>query len=164
MASPLFAFLFSVAVITTSGQQAFAQKTEKIDKKTQIALEERYRKDKAYAETKRSSFNRTSWIGSKLSDLIASWGPPTRVTTDGGDGQIVIYENTSYNSGGQYTPGTITTATNGFGQTVVVGTTNATDTRWASQYWESTAVYVDKDKVIIKVDYKNDRKTSGNTF
>jgi hypothetical protein len=33
-----------------------------------------------------------SWIGSHQSQLILSWGPPTRSTSDGADGTILIYE------------------------------------------------------------------------
>lgn len=157
-------FFIGGCIFLISCGTAYAQNTEKLDKKLKVALEERYRKDKAYAETKRPSFNRTSWIGSKISDLIAKWGPPTRIVSDGADGQIVIYESSTYNSGGVYTPGSITTATNGVGQTVITDYKEAQDTRWASQYSESTAIYVDKNKIITKVDFKNDRKTYGNTF
>ena len=33
-----------------------------------------------------------SWMNSHQSDLIASWGPPTRTTSDGKGGSILIYE------------------------------------------------------------------------
>lgn len=33
-----------------------------------------------------------SWMGSKAQELILSWGPPTRSTSDGADGTILIYE------------------------------------------------------------------------
>ena len=33
-----------------------------------------------------------SWVGHHQSALIASWGPPTRTTSDGKGGQILIYE------------------------------------------------------------------------
>jgi hypothetical protein len=32
-----------------------------------------------------------SWVGNNGNDLIASWGPPTRVMSDGGGGKIYIY-------------------------------------------------------------------------
>jgi len=33
-----------------------------------------------------------SWVGSSESDLITNWGVPTRVTSDGRDGRILVYE------------------------------------------------------------------------
>jgi hypothetical protein len=33
-----------------------------------------------------------SWMGADANDLIASWGPPTNVMTDGQGGRILIYE------------------------------------------------------------------------
>lgn len=33
-----------------------------------------------------------SWLGHHQSDLIASWGPPTRTASDGKGGLILIYE------------------------------------------------------------------------
>jgi hypothetical protein len=48
-----------------------------------------------------------SWIGYHKSELIKSWGAPTRVTTDGLDGEILVYENLqidiSQSVGGKYT-------------------------------------------------------------
>jgi len=43
-----------------------------------------------------------SWTGHHQSELIASWGPPTRTASDGKGGAILIYE--SYVNLGQ-TPG-----------------------------------------------------------
>ncbi|MDY6951819.1 MAG: hypothetical protein SWE60_09915 [Thermodesulfobacteriota bacterium] len=34
-----------------------------------------------------------SWVGHYQSELIASWGPPTRVIPNGKDGSIIIYES-----------------------------------------------------------------------
>ena len=52
-----------------------------------------------------SSINKVmeSWTGSHQSDLIASWGPPTRTASDGKGGEVLIYE--AYVDLGQ-TPGT----------------------------------------------------------
>ena len=33
-----------------------------------------------------------SWVGSHQAELIKSWGPPTRSTSDGADGWILIWE------------------------------------------------------------------------
>jgi len=33
-----------------------------------------------------------SWIGSHQSNLIQKWGPPSYRTSDGKDGQILVYE------------------------------------------------------------------------
>lgn len=35
-----------------------------------------------------------SWLNSHKSSLIQAWGPPDRVTSDGLDGEILIYEQT----------------------------------------------------------------------
>jgi hypothetical protein len=43
-----------------------------------------------------------SWVGSHQHDLILSWGPPTRSTSDGADGWILIYE---YDRNGGQIPG-----------------------------------------------------------
>lgn len=39
-----------------------------------------------------------SWKGSHVSRLIRSWGPPQQITSDGLDGKIYIYSNTSHTS------------------------------------------------------------------
>ena len=36
-----------------------------------------------------------SWIDHNKSELIKSWGPPSRVTSDGDGGKILIYEQSS---------------------------------------------------------------------
>lgn len=33
-----------------------------------------------------------SWVGSHKSEMILSWGPPTRIASDGKCGEILIYE------------------------------------------------------------------------
>lgn len=33
-----------------------------------------------------------SWMGHHKADMILQWGPPTRTTSDGRDGEILIYE------------------------------------------------------------------------
>lgn len=37
-----------------------------------------------------------SWVGSHYSNLMMSWGPPTRSMPDGQGGQILIYEYDRY--------------------------------------------------------------------
>jgi hypothetical protein len=142
-----------------TGTSIFAQEA-KVDKRTKEALAQRYAEDKYYAEFKRGIYNReawkASWVGAKLSDLYKSWGAPTRTATDETGGQVVVYENVTNTSGGNYTPGYIETATNGFGQTVITGQRAAEDTRWSSQYVTITTVYVDKKGLITKVDFKSD--------
>lgn len=150
-------------ILFTGTQQVFAQKKDekKLAKEKEtlkIALDQRLEKDSRYASDQRAAFNRGSWIGTKLSDLIQSWGPPSRVVEDGAGGKIAVYDRSSSSSGGSYTPGYITTATNGFGQTVVTGSKAAVDTRWSSHYSESTAVFADKNGIIQKVTYDNDYK------
>ena len=150
-------------LVFISTPQAFAQKKEekKLAKEKEVlkvALDKRLEKDSRYASDRRAAFNRGSWIGSKLSDLIQNWGPPSRVVEDGAGGKIAVYDRSSNSSGGSYTPGYVTTATNGFGQTVVTGSKAAVDTRWSSQYSESTAVFADKNGIIQKVTFDNDYK------
>ncbi|RNL87198.1 hypothetical protein ED312_10320 [Sinomicrobium pectinilyticum] len=146
---PILVLAFSI--LSTS---VFGQKSRKNDEALRFAIEERYKKDQAYAQAKRAAFNRSSWIGSKLSELISSWGPPTRVVTDGADGKIAVYEKASYNSGGTYTPGYV--VTNGWGQ--VVAEKKSEDTRWSSSYSETVAVYADKDNIIREVKFDNTYK------
>jgi len=52
-----------------------------------------------------TSKNMASWVGHHQSELIASWGPPTRISSDGKGGSILIYEE--YVNLGQ-TPGRAT--------------------------------------------------------
>jgi len=54
-----------------------------------------------------------SWMGSNVNDLIASWGPPNGVMSDGKGGQILIYDQ----SGQMTLPGTATTTANYSGYT-----------------------------------------------
>lgn len=155
--------LLLVIIVTASTMQLLAQKKEdkKAEKEKQVlkeALDRRFEKDSRYASDQRAAFNRGSWIGSKLSDLIQTWGAPTRVVEDGAGGKIAVYDRNSTSSGGSYTPGYIETATNGFGQTVITGSKAAVDTRWSSQYSESTSVFADKDGIIQKVTFGNDYK------
>ena len=44
---------------------------------------------------KPSTINRMmdSWVGHYQSKLIANWGPPTKITSDGKGGNIIIYES-----------------------------------------------------------------------
>lgn len=51
-----------------------------------------------------------SWVGSHYSDLMLQWGPPTRSTTDGRGGQILIYE---YDRNTGQIPGTARTNPDG---------------------------------------------------
>jgi len=54
------------------------------------------------------------WVGHHKSELILSWGPPTRVTSDGKGGEILIYEYERYfgqNPGQVYRDGSYTAPT-----------------------------------------------------
>ncbi len=161
----LLCLLISLCLGTT----AFSQdKDVKLSKKMKEALSERYRKDKVYAESQRGIYNREewkkSWIGVKYTDMLKSWGAPTKSFPDGEGGQVAVYEKVSNFAGGEYKPGYIQTATNGFGQTVITGQKQAEDTRWASQYVETTTVYVGKDNLIKKVDNTINSSHAGNRF
>ena len=56
-----------------------------------------------------------SWEGNHVSDLIASWGPPTQVVPDGSGGQILIYASTRAFTAPGYSTTTITGSTYGSG-------------------------------------------------
>ena len=37
-----------------------------------------------------------SWMGNSKGNLIMSWGPPTQTTSDGKDGEILVYAKRVY--------------------------------------------------------------------
>jgi hypothetical protein len=39
-----------------------------------------------------------SWVGDSKQNLILKWGPPERLASDGGSGEIMIYSRQVYNS------------------------------------------------------------------
>jgi len=45
-----------------------------------------------FAEEEQVTMN--SWLGHSKQELILSWGPPTRVTSDYQDGEVLIYDRT----------------------------------------------------------------------
>lgn len=52
-------------------------------------------------------------MGHSKQDLIMKWGPPARYTSDGGNGEILVYAKQVYlppSSSSFYTPGTVTTS------------------------------------------------------
>ncbi len=146
-------FFFLVIFSFSSGQVIFAQDS-KLEQQTIEASKIRFKIDMAHAESKREAYNRSSWIGGKLSALIASWGPPTRIITDGADGQIAVYDDIRTYQTGSYTPGSMTTGTNGFGQTVVLDYKAGSDTREMKTNQKLTTIYVDKENIITRVEFK----------
>lgn len=50
-----------------------------------------------------------SWVGSSVSNLIASWGPPKQIIDDGSGGKIYVWAQTHSFT----TPGQATTTTTG---------------------------------------------------
>ncbi len=40
-----------------------------------------------------------SWMGATKSQLLSVWGPPDRVTSDGQDGEILVYDKTASMNG-----------------------------------------------------------------
>lgn len=149
-----------------AGSTAHAQ--AKLDKRTKEALEQRYNDDKYYTEFQRGIYNRESWkkswVGARLTDVYKKWGAPTRAFPDADGGQVVVYEKVSNYGGGSYTPGYTITGYNVFGQAVNSETVQSKDTQWASQYVEATTLFVDKNGVVTKVDYKINSSRSGNYF
>ena len=45
-----------------------------------------------FKNKKKTTMN--SWLGSTKAQLIQSWGPPTKVTSDAQGGEILIYDKT----------------------------------------------------------------------
>ena len=64
---------------TVQQQQSQQDEAQKTEDKTRAAMD--------------------SWMGSHKSELIAQLGPPNRVTSNGLDGEILIYETTFTTSG-----------------------------------------------------------------
>ena len=53
--------------------------------------------------TKKTAALMDSWIGNTKQALIKSWGPPERTSSDGADGEVLVYAYSSYNSYNHYT-------------------------------------------------------------
>ncbi|WP_436491076.1 hypothetical protein [Chitinophaga sp. ARDCPP14] len=157
-----------IIVLTLIFSAAGSYAQSKLDKRTKEALGQRYQDDKYYADFQRGIYNRenwkNSWVGARLSDIYKKWGAPAKAFPDADGGQVVVYEKMSNYGGGSYTPGYTITGYNVFGQAVNSETVQSKDTRWASQYVETTTVFVDKNGVVTKVDYKINSSRSGNYF
>ena len=161
-------YFFWFCLFLYTGSNAFAQ--QKPDKKMKEALEQRYKEDKYHAEVVGPAFReeiaRTSWVGGKLSEMYKRWGAPTKAFADELGGKVVVFEAVSNFSGGSYTPGYSITTTRD--QVAADGrvlqrlddnteTVAAKDSRYSYKRVETTTVYVNKDGVITKVDYKTNR-------
>ncbi len=75
-----------------------------------------------------SSINKTmeSWMGHHQSDLVASWGPPQQVITDGQGGSIFVYTaNRAFTSPGSSTT-TVVGSASGYGNRVYGSATSIT--------------------------------------
>ena len=145
--------IFTISTITRVAVHStlFAQDAGnvKADKKTEVALAERYRRDQNFARTARSVTNNNLnwWIGQKLSDVIDVWGAPSRTVSDGADGQIVVYETFVSGTSGSYTPGAL--SWDGYGN--ITNYRAASDTRSSYSYTAYREVYIDKNNIIKKV-------------
>jgi hypothetical protein len=148
--------ILNACVLISFGSPLLAEEKvpAKEDKKTQEALAVRYRQDLDYAKGARLAANNNlnTWIGAKLSDLIAQWGAPSRMVSDGSDGQVVVYENTVAGTSRGYTPAYI--AWNGFGE--ITNYRPASDTRYNYNYVDYYNFFVDKNKIITRI--KSGRK------
>ncbi len=118
---------------------------------TLAAIKSRLSTDITYAQSKRSAFNRGTWIGSTLTELIKKWGAPSRIISDGGNGKIAIYSSSQVNAGGSVTPGY--TTYNGLGQVVDYKAT--VDTRWSKEYTESTQIFANEKGIVTDIKYNN---------
>ncbi|ANH82050.1 hypothetical protein A8C56_14685 [Niabella ginsenosidivorans] len=116
----------------------------------QDAIAARYTKDASFAQYKRTAINNNLnyWVGNKLADLIAKWGPPTRTTTDGGDGNIIVYENTQSRTTGSYSGAQL--SWNEWGE--ITNYKPAQDTRQSYSYTDYWYVYADKNNIITRVE------------
>lgn len=65
-----------------------------------------------------------SWMGHDMNDLIAAWGAPNSVMSDGKGGQILIYDKSS----NLVLPGSTTTTINTYGTTAVANSYTSPDT------------------------------------
>lgn len=52
-----------------------------------------------------------SWLHHNKHELILSWGPPQRTTSDGADGEVLIYSQRIYSPGANYGNGMSVPAT-----------------------------------------------------
>jgi hypothetical protein len=78
-----------------------------------------------------------SWIGSSKKDLIMSWGPPDRIASDGGDGEILVYAKQVY------VPAQTGIST--VGSDGNVHTSSGTPSR---TYWDYKLFYINKNSII----------------
>ncbi len=63
----------------------------------------------------------SSWMGHNVNDLIASWGPPSTVLSDGNGGQILAYDQSR-----QFvTQGSSSTTVNYIGNMAFANTTSS---------------------------------------
>lgn len=76
----------------------------------------------SYSASLRSDYYNT-YVGHTHNEIVRAWGAPSRQTTDGNGGTILIYENTTQNTestytyrGGYYTPSATTTSYTSFAQ------------------------------------------------
>lgn len=120
------------------------------------AMQRRYQKDKAFAESKRISFNQSTWIGAKLPDLIASWGNPTKSYKSESGSTVILYERNSIYSSGNYTPGY--KVVNAANPNQVYEEHEAIDTRVTTTDYSALRVHADKNNIITKIDFVRDTK------
>lgn len=122
------------------------------------AMEHRYHRDKSFAESKRISFNQSTWIGAKLSDLIASWGKPTKTLTQKDGGTMILFERVSSFNAGEYVPGY--QVVNAQRPNEVIATFDEIDTRISYTDYYATRVHADKNNIITKIDFVMDMKNN----
>jgi hypothetical protein len=87
-----------------------------------------------------------SWIGHSYSELMASWGPPTQVFSDGKGGQIFVY---AYNRL-WIRPGVATTAysANAYGGYVYGSATTVYSPAYVQGYTAYRMFWIDSDGII----------------
>ncbi len=120
------------------------------------AMEHRYHRDKSFAESKRISFNQSTWIGGKLADLINSWGKPTSSYTLKDGGTMILFERVSSFNAGEYIPGY--QVVNAAKPNQVIATFDEIDTRISHTDYYATRVHADKNNIITKIDFVMDIK------
>lgn len=76
-----------------------------------------------------------SWVGHTKQELLMSWGPPARVSSDGAGGEIIVYARQVY------IPPQTSTFYDSYGG-------SSTSTLPAVNYWDYRMFWINKDGIV----------------
>jgi len=110
-------------------------------------LDARLNKEKIFAETKRKTFNITSWAGANITELINKWGNYTKKTETPNGYTIYSYETRYSGNGGKYEPGYV--VTDQFGN--ILHQESARDNTYSYDFTDFYDFYVAQNNLIVKV-------------